>query len=282
MECGLLERKAKQPSNFSISTSVEKRLRCIRDTANLIPVLHSDSTTTITSFDLCLNLVDGLIDFTNFESTVVDRVCGKGNFLLAVIYRFVENGADIEHVVNNIIHGYDISESQIDKCCRFIKLATGINPKNVQVKDTLNMTVKKLFTYEVGNYPFNDSSEEVGRNTDKVKENTADLDSKFYLSKKVAENRAVIMRAGCLAKSSKVREHIMSDSFVHTIMHTSGYFDVSPDTMCVFSRTDPVAEKKFIDKNNNVWTYKTDKNTKLSINMTKEIIPLVEKVFERI
>ena len=221
-----------------------------------------------------------MIDFTNFESTVVDRVCGKGNFLLAVIYRFVENGADIEHVVNNIIHGYDISESQIDKCCRFIKLATGINPKNVQVKDTLNMTVKKLFTYEVGNYPFNDSSEEVGRNTDKVKENTADLDSKFYLSKKVAENRAVIMRAGCLAKSSKVREHIMSDSFVHTIMHTSGYFDVSPDTMCVFSRTDPVAEKKFIDKNNNVWTYKTDKNTKLSINMTKEIIPLVEKVFE--
>ena len=220
---------------------------------------------------MCLNIVDRLIDFTNVESTVVDRVCGQGNFLLAVIYRFVENGADIEHVVNNIVYGYDISESQIDKCRKFIKLATGINPKNVVVKDTLKMTVKKLFTYEVGNYPFNDSSEEAGRSTDKLKENTSDLDSKFYLSEKIAEKRAVIMRAACLTKSTNIRKQIFTDNSVHTIMNTSKWFDIVPKTMCVMSdSTKTVDEKKFIDITGSEWKMKTDIHTKISISITAD------------
>lgn len=210
-------------------------------------------------------MVDRLIDFTDFNVTVVDRVCGKGNFILAVIYRFVEHGADIEHVVNNIVHGYDISESQIDKCRRFIKLATGINPKNIQVKDTLSMTVKKLFTYEVGNYPFNDSSVEAGRDTNKLKENTGDLDSKFYLSEKIAEKRAVIFRSAFLLKNSSVRQNIMTDPSVRTIMDTSNSFNITHDTMAVFSDDTKVYDKKeFIDCNGDSWFAITDKDTKLA------------------
>ena len=230
---------------------------------------------------MCLNIVDYLIDFTDFNVTVVDRACGKGNFLLAVIYRFVENGADIEYVANNIVYGYDISESQIDKCRRFIKLATGIEPKNIQVKDTLNMTVKKLFTYEVGNYPFNDSSEEVGRSTDKLKENTGDLDYKFYSSKKIAQKRAVIIRGACLAKNTNVRKEIFTDSTVHTIMNTSNYFNVKPQTMCVFSDNSvSVIQKDFIDINNNIWSTETDVDTKLSIGITSENKDLLFNILE--
>jgi len=243
--------------------------------------MQSDKTVNITPFDLCLKIVDTCIDFTDANCTVVDTTCGKGSFLLAVIYRFSEQGVPLDYIVNNIIHGYDNSESQIAHCKKYIQLATGLIPANIKVRNTMTDKITPRFTYEVGNYPFNDSSEEQGRSTSKLKENTGDLDYAFYLNNEnIALNRAVIMRAGCLAKSSKVRENIMSDSFVHTIMNTSNYFDIAPDTMCVFKNTKPVARKKFIDKNKNVWTYKTDKNTKLSINMTKEIMPLVEKVLK--
>jgi hypothetical protein len=263
-----------------LSTDRKTTLQRIKDVANLIKVMNSDKTVNITDFEVCLSIVDRLIDFKDRNCTVVDTTCGKGSFLLAVIYRFVENGCAVKYVVDNIIYGYDISESQILHCVKYIKLATGIKPCNIHVKDTMKNKPTKLFTYEVGNYPFNDSSEEAGRSTAKLKENTSDLDYAFYLSNAdLAKKRAVIMRAGCLAKSSKVRENIMSDPYVHTILNVSDSFDISPDTMCVIKGTTPVTQKCFVDKNNNEWFYQTDKNTKLSINFTKEVIPLIEKIF---
>lgn len=233
--------------------------------------MNSNKTANITDFELCLKIVDKLIDFTDVNCTVVDRTCGKGNFLLATIYRFVENGADIIHVVNNIIHGYDISQSQVEHCKKFIKLATGIAPKNIKQKDTKNMTVENIFTYEVGNYPFNDSSVETGRDTNKLKENTGDLDSKFYLSEKIAEKRAVIFRSAFLLKNSSVRENIMTDPSVRTIMDTSDSFDIMHDTMAVFSDDTKVYDKKeFIDCEGNSWFAQTNKNTRLASSIMQK------------
>jgi len=244
----------------------------ITGVVNFIEKMYSIDTQSITKFNLCLDIVDKRItDFSNVNVTVVDRVCGKGTFLLAAIYRFVQHGCSVEHVVNNIIHGYDISESQIAHCIRNIEMATGVIPKNIKQKDTKNMTVENLFTYELGNYPFNDSSEDAGRDTNKLKENTSDLDSKFYLSEKIAEKRAVIFRSAFLLKNSSVRQNIMTDPSVRTIMDTSNSFDIMHDTMAVFSDDTKVYDKKeFIDCNSDNWFTETDKNTRLAPSISKK------------
>lgn len=265
-----------------LSTDAETIIRRIDAVVKNLEFMYSTKADNTTPFALCLQVVDNCVDFKNFNQTIIDPVVGKGSFVLALIKRFLENGCSLDKI-NSIIHAHDISSSQIQHTNNNIYKATGMELSNVGVGNSMSYLEGKKFDCMVGNFPFNDDSASKGRDTNKVKENTGDLDYQFYLEMlDKAKSHAVIMRAGCLSKKSKVRESIFSDKHVHTIMNTTNYFDVSPSTMCVFRNEDTATDiKTFIDKNGDLWKYKTNKDTKLSINMTVDTISTVNKVIEK-
>lgn len=248
----------------NISAESKKILENIDKVCNYTKVLFSNKTENTTDFSLCLKIADKLIDFTDINCTVYDSTCGKGSFLLACIKRFLEHGHDIDIIMNKVIHGGDISASQLEHCKTNLIRATGVEPINIKQENALN--TKKKFTYELGNYPFNDSSENENRDTNKLKENTGDLDYELYLNRKnLADKRAVIIRSSCLAKSTKIRKDIMLDPNVYSILDTSKSFNIIHETMAVFSDNKKTSiEKEVIDCNDQSWFLDTDEDTKFS------------------
>jgi hypothetical protein len=132
----------------------------------------------------------------------------------------------------------------------------------------------------VSNFPFQDDSEELGRDTNKLKENTANLDQDIFELFKDHNDYNIIIRSGCLAKKSKTREHIFSDPHIDVIEDTSKAFKgkASVATMAINRRHDYNSmTKTFIDCHGNTYKKTTDKNTKISLNLNSKWISIFEK-----
>jgi len=123
-----------------------------------LTALHSTDTQTMTPFKLCLDVTRD-IDYSNWSQVILDPCCGKGSFLLSVIKGFINAGCPAEHIVNNIIHGFDIDEGQVEDTIIAIENVTGINSNNIHTKDFLNeeTPMKIQPSYIVMNPPYQDN-----------------------------------------------------------------------------------------------------------------------------
>lgn len=247
--------------------------------ANKVKLLYSVKVETPTDFDLACKIVDTIdINWANPDLKIIDPVCGRGNFLLALVQK-LEQYHTRQHIVSNMLYGIDINKIQSAIAKKALKLLSNVEP-NIINTDSLEYNFPYKFDLLVGSYPFNDDSAQQGRNVNKLKENTSDLDVKFYrhmINK--AERHAVIMRAGFLSKKSEARKHIFTDLHVTTLWNVANYYTTSSTPMCVIRNTSvKVKEKQFIDKNGEIWRQVTDKNTKLSINITKETVDIINKL----
>ena len=244
--------------------------------ASKIKLLFSVKVETPTDFALAVKIVDMIeIDWSNPNLKIIDPVCGRGNFLLALVQK-LENYHTRDHIVKNMLYGIDINKIQSSIAKKALQLVSGVQP-NIYNTDSLEFEFPFVFDLLVGSFPFNDDSKQKGRNTNKLKENTGDLDVKFYhhmLAKSL--NHAVIMRGGFLSKKSQTRENMFTDKHVTTFMNVAKQYPNVSAPMCVFRNTNKlVNEKQFIDRDGHSRFQVTNKNSKISINVTKETTDLI-------
>jgi hypothetical protein len=159
MECGLLERKANQPSNFGISASGEQVLQRIESMFCVMNVMHSSGKDSICSMNLALKIVDNTPN-DDFSQITLDTRCKRGELLLAKIYRLVQNGCDVEKAVKSVM-GIDYLKSNVEHAIINIERATGFRPNIILLEiekiisgDFLNME----FDNVLANPPYDGTS----------------------------------------------------------------------------------------------------------------------------
>jgi hypothetical protein len=247
--------------------------------ASKIKLLFSVKVETPTDFELAVKIVDMIdIDWTNPDLKIIDPVCGRGNFLLALVQK-LEQYHTREHIIKNMLYGIDVNKIQSSIAKKALQLLSDVQP-NIYNTDSFEFDFPFTFDLLIGSYPFNDDSKQQGRNTNKLKENTSDLDVKFYhhmLDKSL--NHAVIMRGGFLSKKSQTRENMFTDQHVTTFMNVAKHYPNVSAPMCVFRNiSKKVKEKQFIDKDGHSIYQQTNKTSKISINITKETTGLINEL----
>ena len=101
--------------------------------ARKIGLLHSSSTETPTSFELCRLIVSQIPgDWESPDFKFLDPCCGRGNMLLAAAERLEKIGHAKEHIVKNMLYGCDISkvQSMIAQKALYLFYSTGNNILN--------------------------------------------------------------------------------------------------------------------------------------------------------
>ena len=247
----------------------------------LLPLLYGEDSEEITPIALAKELVSDipLSHYKDSSAFVVDPCCGRGTILVAYLHRgfiLLEKSIPneqkrIEYLISKV-YGCDMNPAMVDNCKSSLYNLVGRKVSlNIITADAFKHFRKEnmpKFDWEIGNYPFNDDSSKAGRDTNKLKENTKNLDQEFY-GRPLASNRAVILRSNCLAKNSDTRKNIFTDSQVCKIKNTTNYFNVTSRTMAVFRFEGYCSSKKtIIDTENREWFVETDENTKLSLDIT--------------
>lgn len=119
-----------------------------------ISLLHSVNTETPTPFKLAQEIVDKInVDWSNPNLKILDPGCGRGTFLLAVLEKLIEHHS-IDHAINNMLYGNDISKVQWMIAKKSLKLISGCTG-NISNTDTLETEWDTKFDVIVGNPPYN-------------------------------------------------------------------------------------------------------------------------------
>ena len=131
-----------------------------------IALLHSSGTESATSYVLVKKLVDDLkVDWSNPNLRIADICCGRGTFLLYIIYKLQLHGHSNAQIAK-MIYGYENNRVQFLITQQALKLALGVEP-SVYCEDSLKKVWDMKFDVVVGNPPYNN----IGKG--KVKNNTS-------------------------------------------------------------------------------------------------------------
>jgi hypothetical protein len=247
-----------------------------------INLLHSANAETPTSVDLINLILSRLdIDWSDPSKTYIDPACGRGTFLLSLLKKLEEAGHSREHIINNMLYGYDLNPVQAMISKKALKMACDTK-SNIYNENSLTKEWNMKFDMMVGNYPFNDDSVSAGRDVNKVKENTKSLDHEFYKKMiDVAKNHAVILRSNCLGKDSSVRQSIFTDLNVKELIDTTAHFKVAPDTMCVIRTENYTSNiKTILDRSEEEFQIETNADTKLSLSSGAKNIEVIKKIWQ--
>tara|TARA_B110000503_G_C7160548_1_gene419458 strand:- start:242 stop:1609 length:1368 start_codon:yes stop_codon:yes gene_type:complete len=135
-------------------------------------LLFSEGTNTATPILIAREMINDYPAkmFTDPKETFVDKHCGIGTELIAIIERLnkelrdviKDDTARIKHIIENQIFGWEINKSRYQSTVACLKEIAGadiaVNIKNSNVLAEEEEFKMKQFTLDVGNPPFNDES----------------------------------------------------------------------------------------------------------------------------
>lgn len=141
-------------------------------TLQLQQLLFSEGTNTATPISVAREMINEYPSkkFKDPKSTFVDKHCGIGTELIAIIERLnkelrsviKDDSARIKHIIENQIFGWEIDKSRFQSTIACLKEIAGntvtVNIKNCDVLEEEEEFKMKQFTLDVGNPPFNDES----------------------------------------------------------------------------------------------------------------------------
>jgi hypothetical protein len=119
-----------------------------------LSILHSSSAEAPTSFKLATEIVDQLeCDWDDPDLTLLDPVCGRGNFLLAAYKKLLAHGHRPRHIVKNMLYGVDLNNIQCAIASRALLDVSGVVP-NIYCDNILTREWNMEFDAVVGNPPY--------------------------------------------------------------------------------------------------------------------------------
>ena len=116
--------------------------------------LHGTSTETPTDFALARNMVNQLtVDWADPDLKYLDPSCGRGTILLALAEKLEAAGHSRQHILENMLYGYDIKRVQTLYTIKALSMFAPY-PVNIEIADFLTLELDMKFNVIVGNPPY--------------------------------------------------------------------------------------------------------------------------------